>query len=224
MRVINYDASRVTCLFPLEEVIPLSGIDDREMIASVSSRYKFLKSPDLAKENIAKDGFKFGSGQFSFQSSVFRVNEFSIFRDGLVVNAATTDGSEAFLDDVISYMKSAFSFRDFETPPRRYFQSQIIVEFDRSPENLIKSLNKIATAISFPLEQIYGMEIPMRFARLDFEFDKILKPTPASAVVQRFIIERRQGIPFAKERYFCAAPVRTAEHEKVLLEIERFID
>jgi hypothetical protein len=224
MIVINYESSRVTMLFPLEELLPLSGINDREIITAVTNKYKFLRSPDLAKDDISKDGYKFGSGQFQFHESIFRINEFSIFRDGLVVNAAVTDGSEVFLDDVISFMKEEFSFRDFKTKPRRYFQSQIVVEFERSPERLLKSLERLSAIISAPLEKIYETEIPMRFARLDFDFDKLSKQTPAPATVQRFIIERRAGISFDNERYFCAAPMRTGEHETALKQIEALID
>jgi hypothetical protein len=68
MRVINYDTSRVTALFPLEEVLPLSGINDRELIEAVTNRYRFLRSPDLAKDDITKDGYKFASGQFHFKA------------------------------------------------------------------------------------------------------------------------------------------------------------
>lgn len=224
MRVINYDSSRVTSLFPLEEIIPLSGVNDREIIEALTGRYKFLKSPDLTKDDVTKDGYKFASGQFSFESSIFRITEFSIFRDGLVILATKTDGSEAFLEDVIAYMQKEFSFRDFETKPRRYFLSQIVVEFDRSPERLLKSLEKLTAIISEPLEQIFGMKIPMKFGRLDFDFDKMTKPNPSPGVVHRFILERRAGIPFEKERFYSAAPMRTAEHEKVLEEIESLID
>jgi hypothetical protein len=219
VRIINYDSGRVTCLFPLEEVTPITGINDREIIAAITSRYHFLKSPDLAKDDIAKDGYKFGSGQHPFGAILFRINDFSIYRDGLVINATATDGAEAFLDDVIQFMQERFDFRDFETEPRRYFQSQLVVEFDRSPARLLTALDDLSYTISGPLEDIYRMDIPMQFARLDFDFDKMSKH-PAPAVVQRFIIERRAGVPFESERYFCAAPMRTGDHIQVLERIE----
>ncbi len=117
----------------------------------------------------AKDGYKFASGQFIFDSSIFRLSEFSIFRDGLVVNAATTNGSEVFLDDVIKFMREEHSFRDFVTKPRLFFQSQLVVEFDNPPEKLLHSLNQITEIISKPLSEAYDTEINMKFSRLDFE-------------------------------------------------------
>jgi hypothetical protein len=205
-------------LFPLEEVIPLGGVNDPDVVEKIRERYRFKQVPDLKSEEIAKNGYKFESGQFQFMSSTVRIVDFALYRDGIVINGIKTDGVEAFLEDVISYMKKEFSFREFITGPRRYFQSQIVVEFDRSPAKLIRSIERITTAISGRLRNIYGMEVPMEFGRLDFDYDKTASPAPAA--VQRFIIERRTGIPFEKERYFCAAPMRTDEHEAVLKEIE----
>jgi hypothetical protein len=224
MRVVKYDASRVTSLFPFEEVTPLSGANDREIIEAVGSRYKFLKIPDLAKDDVAKDGFKFASGQFTFESSVFRLGEFSIFRDGLVINAATTNGSEAFLDDVIKFMRESFSFRDFVTKPRLFFQSQLVVEFDRAPEKLLRSLDQLVEVISKPLRDSYDAEIRMQFSRLDFDVDRSPGKPPIARLVQRFGIERRTDIPFEKQRFFCVAPMRTNTHIAVLEAIEKLID
>jgi hypothetical protein len=224
MRVVNYDASRVTSLFPFEEVAPLSGANDREIIDAVADRYKFLKTPDLAKDDIAKDGYKFASGQFMFESSAFRLSDFSIYRDGLVINAATTNGSEAFLNDVIKFMRESFSFRDFVTKPRLFFQSQLVVEFDRPPEKLLRSLDQIEEIISKPLRETYGEEIRMQFSRLDFDVDRSPGKVPVGRLVQRFGIERRTEIPFEKQRFFCVAPMRTDTHIAALEAIETLID
>lgn len=221
MKIIAYELCRVTMLFPLEEVIPLGGVNDPNVIDKIRERYHFTRVPELKSEEIAKNGYKFESGHFQFRSSTVRIVDFALYRDGIVINGIKTDGVEAFLEDVISYMKKEFSFRDFITKPRRYFQSQIVVEFDRSPAKLIRSIEKITAAISGRLKKIYEMEIPMEFGRIDFDFDKTASRAPAA--VQRFIIERRTGIPFEKERYFCAAPMRTDEHEEVLREIEGLV-
>src|SRR5262249_30267200 len=138
--------------------------------------------------------------------------------DGIVVNAPTTDIAEAFLDDIVPYMQEQFQFRDFITIPRRYFQSQIVVEFDRSPAKLIQHFEKITSSISKRLIDTYALEIPMNFMRLDFDFDRTKTNVPA--LVQKLFIERRVSVPFDKERFYCAAPLRTADHAALLSEIE----
>jgi len=221
MKIIAFETCRVTALFPLEEIVPLGGANDMQIIDKMKERYKFVKGPELKPEEIAKQGYKFETGWFSLGSAPHRITDFAVYRDGIVINAPTTDVAEAFLDDVIPYMQKEFSFRDFITKPRRYFQSQIIVEFARPLGQLIQSIEKITASISKHLNEIYEMEIPMSFTRLDFDIDRT--KTNAPAAVQRFAIERRTGVPFENERYYCAAPVRTASHLEVLQEIEALI-
>jgi hypothetical protein len=224
MRIIAFETCRVTALFPFEEVTPLGGVSDLDIVEKIKARYAFAKAPDLATAEVSKNGYKFETGKFSFESTPARIADFAVYRDGIVINASKTNVAEAFLDDVISFMQKEFSFREFMTPPRRYFQSQIVVEFDRTPEKLINSLNAIASAVSEPLVAIYGVKIPMKFARLDFDADKENLSFPAPATVHKFIIERRLNIPFAKERFFCSAPMRTDTHVAVLEKIETLME
>jgi hypothetical protein len=222
MKIIAYETCRVTMLFPLEEIIPLGGASDPEVIAKVQARYHFVRGPDLKSEEIAKNGYKFEGGHFKHGEMTVRIVDFALYRDGVVINGVETEGVEAFLDDVVAFMQKEFGFRDFITKPRRYFQSQVIVEFAQSPSKLIRSFDRITAAISEPLKRIYDLEVPIGFARLDFETDRTT--THAPAAIQRFIIERRAGISFDNERYFCASPMRTRDHVAVLEQIEGLIE
>lgn len=62
----------------------------------------------------------------------------------------------------------------------------------------------------------------MNLARIDFEYDKVAEKS--ALVVPKFIIERRQGISFERERYFCSAPMRTRDHVDILEKIEKNLD
>ena len=75
---------------------------------------------------MAKNGYKFEMGQLDNGNA--RIVDFALFRDGIVITAATTDAAEKFLDDIMPYMQKEFLFRNFITQPRKYFQSQIVVE------------------------------------------------------------------------------------------------
>jgi len=48
-----------------------------------------------------------------------------------------------------------------------------------------------------------------------------LQPTIEAIERSDFLMERRAGAPYEVNRYFCAAPIKTAEHIKVLELIER---
>jgi len=188
----------------------------------MKQRYAFLNTPDLstAREELAKTGYKFQTGQFEHNGKKDNILDFAVYTDGLVANAATTETAEAFLDNVIRMMRVEFGFRDFSTKPQRYFLSNLIVEFDRPFAKVLSQFNKISKAISQRIEQTYQISVPMSLARLDFEIDKtLIKPT-----IARFNIDRRLGIPFDKERYFSGAPLRTSDHISVLEEIEKSIN
>jgi hypothetical protein len=218
MKIISQDSCRVTILFPLEEVVPLEGMNGPEAINKIQQRYEFLKTPDpaMTREEIGKVGYKFGTGQIVMNGKKSTIIEFAIYNDGIVADAKNSEIGETFLDDIIKFMQSEFVFRPFTTQPTRYFWNQMVVEFERPLERLLHSFNKISAAIS----RFLRPEMSMHFARIDFQGEKT--PTPAS-VAPKFILERRAGIPFDKERYYSSAPIRTGEHITVLEEIERSI-
>lgn len=221
MRIIANESSRVTILFPFEEIAPLGGASTRDIVEAMKQRYEFLNTPDLstAREELVKTGYKFQTGQFEHEGKKANILDFAVYTDGIVANAATMESAEAFLDNVIRLMRVEFGFRDFSTKPQRYFLSNLIVEFDRPLANLLSQFDKISNAILQRIEQTYQINTPMNFARIDFEIDKTL----IKSTIARFNIDRRFGIPFDKERYFSGAPLRTSDHIAVLEEIEKLI-
>jgi hypothetical protein len=220
MRIIAYDNSRVTLLFPLEEVSPLGGASGPAIFDAITKNYSFVKSPDLSlpRAELEKTGYKFEIGTFSKEGNDINIGEFAIFSDGIVVSALTTDDAEVFIDDLVAYIKVDHKFRDFNTTPVRRFVSQIVVEFEKPLSSLIEAYDTISNAVSAKLETIYEAKIPLGLARIEFQFDKLSEQS--SLLVPNFIIERRVGIPFNKERYYCSAPLRTRDHLEALTQIE----
>lgn len=216
MKIISQDICRVTVLFPLEEIVPLEGINGPEAIAKIQQRYEFLKTPDpaIGREDAAKNGYKFGTGQISLNGKKSIVVEFAIYTDGIVADAKNSEIAEKFLDDIILFMQNEFGFRQFTTEPTRHFWNQAVIEFERPLEGLFPSFDNVSGAIS----RFLGAGTLMRFARLDLQGEK--GPTPNSAP-PKFVLERRAGIPFDRERYYSSAPLRTEDHVAVLEEIER---
>jgi hypothetical protein len=222
VKIISQETTRVTTLFPLEEIVPIGGVTN-DIVEKIKEKYKFFRVPDLSKprEEINKNGYKFESGEFHFEGRSVIIMEFGVYSDGLVVVSHTTERGEAFLDDVIKWMRKDYGFREFETEPRRYFQSQVVVEFDRPFGKLISALTDVINVISEPLEPIYRTKDKVGFCRLDLEYDKAT--SGISVAVTRFILERRANIPYEKERYYSAAPMRSADHLRTLEKIESIL-
>ncbi len=219
MRIIAYESSRATLLFPLEEVVPIGGANGRQLVDEIKERYQFLRMPDLATirpQEGAQQGYKFEAGRFENANII----EFSIFTDGLVGTASTTEIAEAFLNDLVQWIRERFGFREFTVEPRRLYHSQVVVEFDHKLSNLIPKFQGIISCITARLSPIYKIDTLVDLSRIDFEWDKTVVTLPVP--VPRFIIERRVGTPFDRERFFSSAPMKTSDHVQVLEEIERF--
>jgi hypothetical protein len=224
MKIIAFDSARFTVLFSLEEVSPLDGAGSIDNIDQVALRYKFSKRPDLTlpREELQKVGLKFEHGVYLLNNRAADITAFTIFTDGVVIDASTTDDAEYFWDDICQWLLAERKFRDFVTPPRRRFVSQVIVEFDNPLSELIRQFGVIAQSLGDKLAEIYNKRVPMGLARIDLEFDNLAENS--ALVVPRFIIERRKNIAFSRERYFCVAPLRTNDHLHILEEIEKTIN
>ncbi len=218
MKVISQESCRVTILFPLEEVIPLEGMNGPEAITKIQQRYEFLKAPDpaMTREDAIKTGYKFGTGQIPENRKKSIITEFAIYNDGIVADAKNSEIAEAFLRDIIHFMQSEFEFREFTTEPKTHFWNQLVVEFEKPLGRLFPSLGRISGAISRHL----GDDVSLNLARFDLQTEM---PVADGGPAPKFILERRVGIPFKNERYHSSAPIRTKDHVAVLEEIERSI-
>jgi hypothetical protein len=82
------------------------------------------------------------------------------------------------------------------------------------------------------IEDILNNEIqrdgaPFKTKRLAFGYGDITQSTPLQSLDEfknvDFLIERRAGEPYSKNRYFSSAPLRTIDHVRVLEQIEKSI-
>jgi hypothetical protein len=221
MNIISYDHAKVTVLFPFEEVAPLGATSGIPIVSKIVDRYNFRKGPDInqSQAEIAKNGLKFENATAIIHDINVNIIEFVVFSDGVVITSPTTEQSELFWDDVSSWMITENGFRNFTEIPIRRFVSQLVVEFNKPLERLVGPFEAMSKIISDRLSPIYDQEVPLGFSRLDLEYDK--SSFRSSIIVPKFIIERRQGVPFNKERYYCSAPIRTKDHIAILETIER---
>jgi hypothetical protein len=218
LKVVSFESARVTWLFPLEEFAPAAGANSLSMLTLIAQRYGFSIVPTITtREDLNKNGLVFGMGRFQHNGQTFVVTDFGVYNDGLAAVAQKSEWAEAFLEDVTSWVKNEFDFR--EVAVRKLYSSSIIVDFETPPSRLIKNFKRIADFISDRTVTIVADRKQMEFARLDFEVDR--NTIAGQVMIPKFAIERRSGINFAQERYYSNAPMRTADHIETLEEIER---
>ena len=223
MKVIAYDSAKVTILFPFEEVSPIGGQDGLVIINKTADRYNFVRGPDLniSRQERDKIGLRFETGSSKINDELISIGEFTIHGDGVVIVAKTTIEAEIFWDDLVKWMRLENHFRDFTVTPVRRFISQIVVEFSVPLSTIIPIYSALANAVSAKLSEIYDAPIPINFSGLDMSFDKV--GSKSAMIVPDFKIERRAGIAFDRERYYCSAPLRTSDHVEILELIERYL-
>jgi hypothetical protein len=214
MKVIAIENGRTTWLFPVEEFVPIGGADGQNITAEIAERYSFTHPPAKpTREEIDKSGLKFAGGKLDFDG-LTNVGEFVIYNDGMAVSASTTEGAEAFLNDVYRFLISEFSFRELTSSVRKIDLSAVVVEFDPSLSGALKAHDALAQIIGDHLNRPEGTQYPVVMTRMDFVLNKDPEFRPAN--LPRFTIEKRANTPFAQHRYYSTAPISTKSHLNVL--------
>jgi hypothetical protein len=168
---------------------------------------------------MAQNGLQFGMGHFKINGTTVTITDFRVYNDGLVAISEKTDWAEAFLEDVISWVKLEFGFREISSGIRKLYASTIVVEFERPLSRLLRGYELISALISARTMTVSSEKRVMQLARLDFDVDRTA--LAGQLALPKFVLERRANVSFAQERYFSDGPMHSADHLAVLEEIEK---
>jgi hypothetical protein len=94
------------------------------------------------------------------------------------------------------------------------------VEFERSPARLVSGYEQLVELISARTKTVMKKPASVQFTRLGFEMDP-KELADGQVAAPKFLLERRGGVEYSKERYFSAATMQTDAHLEVLSEIEK---
>jgi hypothetical protein len=203
----------------VEELRPAVGVFPPDFVAKIVNRYSFVKFPiDLF--DALQNGYKFSMGKNPQNGEP--ILQFDIYRDGLIAIARDTNTAYKVFDGLSEWAIEEFKFQGPVIEPIRTYSSNVIVEFERSPELLFGKFRKLASIISFAYRnEPKGYTGDLRLWRLALMADPGLQlPFPQT----QFLLERRAMIPAERERYYSAAPLSTDKHLKVLEEIENMLE
>ncbi len=219
MRVVSFETGKATLLVHLEEMLPLDGYDSRVIFDSIVERYNFSIGPDFSVSRESQSGFRFEMGTFDLKGKAIEIGGLIVFADGIVAAASTTDYAEAFLHDLIDWLRQRMGFRSPRSEPRRLFLSNIVFDLDRSMDVLIPKHTKLSKDIHKSVSKHFATDQSPRLSKIEFDFDD--SSNSSGVKISGFTIERRAGVPFEVDRYFSSAPLRTQEHISLLETIEK---
>lgn len=227
MKINSNLQGRAVALINIDEWLPREGFYLPDALPLVAQRYEFATIPSLSNSiTKAKDeGFKFETGKLKLLGEQYYIHDFTIWSDGLVVSANTTDSAEAFLDDLLTWGNQELGFRVLlSMVGKRLYLSQLAIEFDHAPAEKLLTLHPVFAAYNAALQRVYSHEFPpVEISSMKFDYDRAIAPN-AFRVLGNFIIERRENHRFTEDNiFFSQAPLTTAEHIKLLEDFERLL-
>lgn len=212
MKLVSKSGGIVAVTTVTDEVKPLKGVNLPVVIEAISKRYNFSKIPSMEETN--KIGAKFQNGKLK----EIVIGELALFNDAIHVTTTDTSDSEKVRLDFAAWLIKEFDFREPVTTPKRAYQSDLIVDFDNSPEQTLSVFDPLKELIQKEVNSVNGDQRKIEFCRLDFGSDPIL--TGANS---QFILERRSGVPWTTNRFFCKAYMKTEAHLKALTLMDKLL-
>jgi hypothetical protein len=206
-----------------DDVVPRQGAVMRDVVESVSASYQFAVKP-IIPPGVAPfsiPNFVFQSGVLISGDDKWPIIQLAMIPNGDVVTAATTEIADMIVNDFMARMDATFGYRFGASDKIRVYQSNIVVDFEEQFDEKIAAFQKIKNILN-------GASIrsaPFEVKRLSFGFGDVpqLQSISTTEEIENsdFLIERRSGEPYSRNRYFCSAPMKTSDHVKLLQEIEK---
>jgi hypothetical protein len=185
-----------------------------ELLTELIGRYNFLKFP--TPDQILKREIAFNIGKFQD----IQIQDFNIYIDGIIVSSASdTDKLMAFINDVFSWARDKFGvIPTVVDKPETYFESTLIVKSDCDLANAVTPKGDISGMVGRAFNKANSMEA-------DFIPTGIIVDMDAHGFGGRrrpmhFTIERKLGVPFEDNVFYCRAPVPTKAHLELLRAVE----
>jgi hypothetical protein len=197
-----------------DEVRPLKGVSLPTMLEAITARYSFERKSSI--EEVNKSGARFYNGYFLAKK--IAIIELAIFSDAIHVTTTDTADSETVQKDVAKWLIAEFKFREPTTKPRRAYQSDLVVDFENNPDRALQLFKPLTNYIQTVTNEVNGENRTQEFSRIDFGTD----PSISGANVS-FLIERRAGVPWSTNRFFCKAHMQTDRHYKALILMDKLL-
>ena len=217
MDVISIETGRATWLLPIEEIVPLGGLDGMAVIAAIAERYEFKSFPqNPVREEIDKNGMKFSTGVFKSDGKRAGIGEFALYNDGFVAVSNTTEHSGAFLEDLFGFVVKEFQFRRPISPIKKIYVSIVTVEFGYAVANMLAKHTALLSLIGSYLNAPKKTSHEVAVTRLDFALDD----ESTANTRPKLILESRLTVPLTRKRYYSNAAMHTKDHLELLKRIE----
>ena len=225
MKLIASIQGTVAVRVSSDEVTTERGVLLRDMVQFVGDCYNFSVRPNIAPGTPpqAFPTLIFQQGKLIKDDGEYPIYQLTLFGDGGAVTSRSTEISDTILDDCLGKLDEGLGFRFAKNAQTRLYLSNVAVEFGAGLEEYIQALHMIEDILN---NEIPRDGVPFETKRLAFGYGDATQPAFQSLDEFKnvdFLIERRVGEPYSKNRFFSSAPLRTTDHVRVLEKIEKSI-
>jgi hypothetical protein len=224
MKIITVMQGTAARRVPPDDIVPKPVPPVQDIIAAVQQRYQFSNSPPM--QGLSSQCI-FHAGKFTHNGVAHAINQLIMEGNGDLVATSSTDIADLILDDLFQFLDEKFNYQLQKAPPVKSYVSVIIVQFDFRLEERIRLIGAIADIVNSargPGKNRFELQ------RLSFGGEQKTVRVPMLGASQielvenaEYVVERRAGYPLEQNRYFCSAPLTTADHLRSLENIEATI-
>lgn len=195
-----------------------------DLVRKIQDQYGFVSAPTTAQDFLPADPtdpLVFTHGKLIVDGRTIVIDKLSVFAQALAVASASTEDADLFLEDILKWSPTPLGPVFSEISPRRVYINQLELTLDTPLEHCCSMAFQFGQTLS-GLFEAYGYE--QGFPRFQV-YSLGMTPDPALLrLACEFRIERRVGVPYESNVYFAQAPLRTADHIKMLEEFERILE
>ena len=211
MELVSISLARIAVFLELQSLDPHGRQNSPEAAHVLVQRYAFARGPKTIEEMDFQKGVTFSAGRFEG----IAIDQIQVFNNGVIIDTrSSTDDCSRVLNDLLAAAREKNGAN--LNPSRMHHVSQILFRSKLKLALLNPLLQPIADRLSEQTSK--DLSHPIRFepaAILLGPDTWQLKITPSV-----FSIERRAEVPFNESTYFSGAPLPTADHLKLIDEVE----
>jgi hypothetical protein len=145
----------------------------------------------------------------------------SIYNDGIIVAGRCSNQLlDEFIEDLFDWAAEAIGLIPVKgVRSEKHFESAIVVQSDTDLAALVSPDEAASNLISSALTSANA--VPFRPSGAMFDCDpEAVANAKLRRKPSRFSIERRLGLPFSDNFFYCQAPLKTDDHLEVLRSLE----
>lgn len=228
MKLVHVKQARSVWLFDIQDLNPGGKKVVEDIVDWIKDSYHFAVSPDLGKVlapaegqqgNLPIAGLVFQRGSFQARPDLFvEIGNLTLYNDGIVVDTvSSTHESDQFAGDLLTSVAREFSLAyEPEMIRKRLYLSALIMR----SENSLGAIHPGLAAFAARLSEALGNGPSSQFQLADLRFWS--EPND-NGVHKVFSLMPQAGKALSEHRYLSEAPLKTADHLRLLDELEQIL-